>query len=294
MSDPRQVLPGETYLVTRSCAQRAFLLRPSETTNAVYRFMLAVAATRFGIQLHAFCVMSNHAHILLTDPLGNLPRFNQLLNALVARAVNASLGRWENLWDPDSYSAVRLVSSSDVISKAAYVLANPVAAGLVRTGRIWPGVWSDPDRIGAGPEVVKRPEHFFSERSSLGDVAKLELVPPPGFTAQEFRDRVTAEAEEIERDAARRLNGKFAGVARVLKQNPFARPRSLEPRRALNPRVAARDKWKRIEALARVTGFVRDYRAAFAAWRAKEPGVVFPAGTYLMRVLHGVPCEACG
>lgn len=267
-------------------------MRPSETTNGVYRFLLAVAAKRCGIRLHAFCVMSNHVHIVLTDPRDNLPRFNQLLNALVARAVNASLGRWEDFWAPNSYSAVTLVSASDVVAKAAYTLANPVAEGLVRTGRMWPGVWSDPDRVGAGPEEVKRPRHFFSKRSSLGETAELELTPPPGFTAEEFRERVTAAVAELEREAARRLKGKFAGVAHVLKQNPRSRPASIEPRRNLNPRVAAKDKWKRIEALARAVGFVRAYRAALAKWRAKEPGVVFPAGTYLMRVLHGVPCEA--
>jgi hypothetical protein len=66
----------------------------------------------------------------------------------------------------------------------------------------------------------------------------------------------------------------------------------LEPRRALNPRVAARDKWKRIEALAGHVEFVRSYRAALERWRARDPDVVFPAGTYLMRVFCGVRCAA--
>jgi REP element-mobilizing transposase RayT len=291
MSYPRRVLPNKTYLVTRKCAQRTFLLRPSETTNGVLRYLLAVAATRYDIRLHAFCVMSNHLHIVLTDLYGNLPRFNQFLNALVARAVNASLGRWEDFWAPNSYSAVTLVSGSDVVDKVAYTLANPVAVGLVRTGRIWPGVWSAPDRIGAEPEEVKRPDHFFSKKhNSLPGNALLELSPPPGFTAEEFRALVNAALEERERVAARVFNGKFRGVAHVLKQSPFARPASLEPRRGLNPRVAAKDKWKRIEALAGHVEFVRSYRAALERWRAKEPGVVFPAGTYLMRVFYGAPC----
>jgi REP element-mobilizing transposase RayT len=295
MSLPRRVLPQKTYLITRKCAQRTFLLRPSDEANAVFRYVLAVAAERYRIQLHAVCVMSNHTHIVLTDPCANLPRFNQLLNALVARALNASLGRWEDFWNRKSYSAVTLVSPSDIVKEAAYTLANPVAAGLVRTGRMWPGVWSEPDRIGAGSEEVKRPGRFFSAtRSSLPETAKLEFTPPPGFTAEGFRALLSSALQEKEREAAEKYKGKFKGVAHVLKQNPLSRPTSPDPRRGLSPRVAAKDKRKRIEALAELVDFARFYRDALARWRAMERDVVFPAGTYLMRVLHGVRCEAYG
>lgn len=57
MTAPRQVLPGTTYLVTRRCAQRQFFLRPSKTTNDSFLYLLAVAAQRFEIQVHAFCVL---------------------------------------------------------------------------------------------------------------------------------------------------------------------------------------------------------------------------------------------
>ena len=47
---------------------------------------------------------------MLTDPDARLPAFHQFLDALVARAINAALGRWEAFWAPNSYSAVTLVS----------------------------------------------------------------------------------------------------------------------------------------------------------------------------------------
>jgi hypothetical protein len=82
------------------------------------------------------------------------------------------------------------------------------------------------------------------------------------------------------------------GAARVLLQNPSRRPRGDEDRRALNPRVAGIDKWKRIEALSRLVDFLKAYRKALAARRAGIAGVVFPAGTYQLRVAHGVQCAA--
>jgi putative transposase len=73
-----------------------------------------------------------------------------------------------------------------------------------------------------------------------------------------------------------------------------ARPAPGEPRRKLNPRVAGRDKWKRIEALGRLVEFLRAYRAAWNTRRAGQKDVVFPHGTYLLRVLHGVACAGAG
>ena len=81
-------------------------------------------------------------------------------------------------------------------------------------------------------------------------------------------------------------------AAKILAQSPYARPKPGEPRFQLKPRVASRDKWKRIEALARLKTFLREYRQAFIERRAGIATVVFPAGTYLLRVMHGVQCAA--
>lgn len=290
MTAPRQIIPGTTYLVTRRCFQRELLLTPSPIVNSIFAYVLAVAAERYGVLVHAFCVLSNHYHLVVTDPRAKLPAFQQLLGALVARAVNAHLGRWESFWAPSSYSAVALASPVDVLDKAGYVLANPVAAGLVRSASSWPGLWSSPELIG-GTMVLERPEHFFSKRGKLPKVIELELTPPPGFaSADDYREQLEAELARREA-AAQERTIPFLGTGRVLAQNPRSKPRSNAPRRELRPRVAARDKWRRLEWLARLKGFAAEYREALAAWREKKP-CLFPAGTYLMRVVHGAPC-AC-
>jgi putative transposase len=295
MTAPRQVLPGTTYLVTRRCSQRQFLLRPSKTTNELFLFLLAVAAQRYGIAVHAFCVLSNHFHLVVTDPGARLPAFHQFLDALVARAVNALLGRWEAFWAPDSYSAVALASPEDVVDKAAYALANPVAGGLVRSARSWPGLWSAPELLGGEAIVARRPEHFFDPKGVLPQTATLELTAPPGFeSAQAFRERLCAALAAREEKGRVERRGQFLGVARVLAQRPTSKPGDVEPRRTLNPRVAARDKWKRLEVLGRLLDFLRTYRAAWKARCEGAAGVIFPAGTYLLRVLHRVPCGASG
>ena len=296
MTAPRQILEDVTYLVTRRCSERRFFLRPSETLNELVRYVLAVASERFGVAIHAFCVLSNHLHVVATDLKGNLPAFEQYVGSLVARSVNSLHGHWEHFWAPGSYSAVKLLEPSDVLAKIAYVLANPVAAGMVRHGAEWPGLWSAPEEIGAGPVTVKRPAHFFREDGNMPATAKLELVCPDGFESVEaFRSELVTLLTALEDEAARELAAEgrtFLGRQAVLAQKPGAWPMTEEPRRELNPRIAGRDKWKRIEAIGRLKEFLCSYRAAWLEFTRGLRSALFPEGTYWMRIAYGVRCAA--
>jgi hypothetical protein len=126
----------------------------------------------------------------------------------------------------------------------------------------------------------------------------LPLVAPPAFSGSEnFREQVGAELDALEAAARAQASATgrgFLGEARILKVRPTARPEDRERRRGLSPRVACWDKWKRIETLGRLASFVEAYRDALRAWRSGQQGVVFPAGTYLVRVTHQVACAAPG
>lgn len=298
MTAPRQVLPGATYLVTRRCSERRLFLRPSRLTNAIFQYVLAVAAERYGVLVHAFCVMSNHFHLVVTDPGARLPDFHRYLDGLVARAVNATVGHEEGFWGRDSYSAVRLEDPATIFDKVVYVLLNPVTAGLVRRGSEWPGLWSDPGLMDGGVIEAMKPERFFRKKGPMPAVARLTLQRPPGFEQDEtFVERLRERVREEEDEAAARLRregGRFLRVEGVLAQRPWARPATREPLRKLNPRVACRDPVTRIGALARLQEFVRSYREALAAWREGARDALFPEGTWLMRVRHAARCASCG
>ncbi len=296
MTAPRRVVPGASYLVSRRCTQREFLLKPSVLTSLIFKFVLAVAAARYGVLIHSVCVMSNHFHLVLTDPRANLPDFSRLLDGVVAKALNALYGRWENFWAPSSYSAVALVSPEDIVEKVAYTLANPATAGLVEHGREWPGVWSDPRSIGEPGEVIERPGHYFAKDGSMPEREELVFSAPPGFDSVEtFQAQVIARVNELEQAASAEREARRAtvpGPSRILKQKHTDRPDSGEPRRVLNPRVAGKDKWKRIEALGRLVSFLESHRDALLRFCHGERNVVFPRGTYLMRVRFGVACAS--
>jgi REP element-mobilizing transposase RayT len=298
MTAPRQVLRGVTYLVTRRCFQRRFLMRPSRLTNDTLGYILAVAAARYSIRVHAFCALSNHFHLVVTDPKARLPDFQQYLDSLAGRALNAAIGRAESFWDSKRYSAVTLVTPEDVVGKTAYVLANPVTARLVRRSYRWPGLWSNPTSIGGSPLRFQRPRHYFAEDGAMPKAAELQLVAPTCFSdADTFRGLVTAEFEGLESAARAEASASgrgFLGLARILKARPRARPKDREPRGELSPKIACKDKWKRIEALGRLASFLQAYRVALGAWRSGRRDVEFPAGTYMMRVVHRAACADSG
>jgi hypothetical protein len=60
----------------------------------------------------------------------------------------------------------------------------------------------------------------------------------------------------------------------------------------MSPQVAAKNKWARIEALLRNRTFVDKYRAALRGHIDGLANVLFPFGTYWMRKIAKVACEA--
>ena len=283
------------YMVTRRCAHRQFLLKPSTLVNQVFLYCMACAAECSGVQVVAFVVMSNHWHAVVTDPDARLPDFMACLNRLVGKCINASLGRFETLWSSDPYSAVKLETEQDIWDKLLYVLSNPTAAGLVPSLSQWPGAHSDPRGYGSAPIVVRRPEVFFQVDGLMPESVSLELTVPEGLghlSARQFGTRLSKAlaAHQAELVARREAEGcAFLGCEAVLRQSPFDAPASSSDRFELNPRVACRDKWRRIEALCRLKEFLDAYREAWQAFKRGVKDVVFPAGTYWMCRHAGLP-----
>jgi hypothetical protein len=242
--------------------------------------------------------MSNHHHLVVTDPRGALPNFLRELHRLTAKATNASQGHWENLWAAEPCNAVRLTTNEDVEDKIAYVVANPVAAGLVEQPEHWPGV------IGWGEKKVQveRPESYFREEGTCPKKLTLSFERPRSFDAQPVTMR------EWRESVGRRIAGKvsqahqkvfaagrqFLGRAAVLAASFIQRAQGHESRFGVIPTFAAKAWSVRVE-LARVEKYFRkQYREALDQWRQGVRQVLFPAGTWAMAVMHGAAADVRG
>jgi len=297
MTLPRQVVPGRDYMITRRCSERRFFLRPDEDTNNTFVYCLALAAMRAKVQV-TFCVaMSNHHHTGIHDPAGNFPIFTEHFHGLLARCQNAHLGRFENFWSSEPTSVVHLVEPNDILDKMTYAFTNPSAADLVDTVEEWPGVTTFQATVLGGHITATRPRFFFRENGAMPEVVSLPIVRPRGFEdlgqgewASLIKESVRA--KESDHRQRRSANG-IAVVGRhdVLRQKPFDCPSNHPSHFQLSPRVAAKNKWVRLEALRRNRGFIQRYRDAFLGYVAGLADVVFPFGTYWMRKFCRVACE---
>jgi putative transposase len=281
--------------VTRRCAQRLFRLRPCPQTNRIFMYCLAFAMQKTGVLLHAACVLSDHHHLVVTDPRGRLPDFLRELHRLTAKAMNALHGKWENFWSAEPCNVVRLVTDEDVDDKIAYVVANPVAAGLVTHPGAWPGFLAWGERS----FTVRRPASYFSEEGSCPAQMDLLLTKPPIRTrepnsAPGWVDRVTgaiAANVAVAHRALKTAGRAFLGPKSVLSASLDQRATSYEGRRGAIPTFAARASSVRDELRRLESNFRQRYRHALERWRDGARDVSFPFGTWGMKVFHAAVVE---
>lgn len=298
MSRPREVLPGRSYLITRRCTQRLFLMRPDAETNNAFVYCLAVAAQRYDVDVLFTIAMSNHHHTGIFDKHGNYPAFLEYFHKLFAKCQNALRGRWENFWATEQTSVVRLVSAEDLLSKLVYALCNPVEANLVEKALEWPGVSSLRSMMTSRALFASRPDYFFRQNGPMPERVEIHFAQPKEFehlSETEWLTVIQSALKEREKTLKReriRCGQRVLGVAQVLRQNWRSRPKTNEPRRKLKPQIAARNKWRRIEALLENKQFLQAYRAARNAFLTGVKKVLFPAGTYWLRHFADVICEA--
>lgn len=288
MSHPRQVFPGATLVVARRCSEQRFFLLPKRRVNQILAFLLAHYATKHGIELHGFVFMSNHFHLVLTDPRGRLPVFMGEFDAMVTRVLNHALGRRGTLWESGSYNSIILKTQDAVLQQLTYLALNPVEARQVKRPERWRGLISLPADVGTS-RVCRPPAGGLfgqgSDSSSLPESATLTLSVPPLFDIRRparFRSRFSRTLE-MTRAEILAEGGRFAGRDAVLRLDPFSAPRSAKsgPSFGLVPALVhatAEDKtelklWRAL------------MREAFYEWQCgKDP--VFPAGAYLMPVRY--------
>lgn len=94
-----------------------------------YLELLREAKERFGIRIHAYCLMGNHVHLVLEDERNTLSQFMKFVDERYGAHVAESLGRkggvfvrpfWSEPIEEDGY----------LLCAVRYVHANPAAAGI--------------------------------------------------------------------------------------------------------------------------------------------------------------------
>lgn len=127
----RELQPGYCYHLTIRCNNREFRLTRFECRE-VLLFAIKKCQKKYGFQLYALCIMSNHVHYLL-EPVqpDDLPRIMHWLNWYTAMCFNRMLNRTGHFWEKRYHSTG--FSASDqrrALNTLRYIHGNPKAANM--------------------------------------------------------------------------------------------------------------------------------------------------------------------
>ncbi len=136
----RTSLPdGYFHVYCRGVCGRSIFPTPADRTA-----LLALARAcgrRHPITYYAACVMSTHYHLVLEATVSALSAALHWLNGRYARRFNKNYDAFGHVF-ADRFGARALEGEDRVFDTCAYVLQNPVKAGLCERSEDWPWSWS--------------------------------------------------------------------------------------------------------------------------------------------------------
>jgi putative transposase len=132
---PRDQGPGYFHVATRG-NNRMDVFR-TDDDRRIFLVLMRRTARKLGWVVQVWCQMTNHFHLLVSTPHGNLSVGMERLNGVYAKWFNAYHGRKDHLFGRRFWSK-RIETEEQLLATAEYILNNPVRAGLVDNWWEWP------------------------------------------------------------------------------------------------------------------------------------------------------------
>lgn len=135
----RLTIPGYPHhVIQRGNNRQAIFKSPAD-----YQFMLSLLgryAKQYQVQIHAYVLMGNHFHLLLTpDKVDSISLMMQAVGRSYVRQFNHQQSRSGTLWE-GRYKSTLIHAESYLLFCMAYIDLNPVRTGLVANARDY--LWS--------------------------------------------------------------------------------------------------------------------------------------------------------
>jgi putative transposase len=135
---PRYVFPDAgIFHATARGAGRIPIYR-DESDRLLFLGLLADAVEVFEWECYAYCLMTNHYHLVIEAGRDKMSDGFHMLNGIYAQSFNGRHKRWGHLFGDRFWC--RVVAEERLESTCGYVIANPVRAGLCEGISDWP--WS--------------------------------------------------------------------------------------------------------------------------------------------------------
>ena len=129
----RIVVPDVPYHVTQRGNRREDVFF-SDHDRQVYLGLLRRYARQHGLAIKAYCLMSNHYHLLIETPNSNLAKGMRHLNGVYTQRYNRLHKRAGHVFQ-GRYKAILVQKESYLLELARYIVLNPVRARMVRSAK---------------------------------------------------------------------------------------------------------------------------------------------------------------
>ena len=127
---PRIVIPGQPQHVIVRGNNRSEIFR-ADADYGFYLEKLKAACDKHGCQIHAYVLMTNHVHLLITpEAEQSLAKALQMLGRYYVQHYNYSYKRTGTLWE-GRYKATLIDTECYLLTCMRYIELNPVCAGMV-------------------------------------------------------------------------------------------------------------------------------------------------------------------
>lgn len=244
MTRPLRVeLAGGLYHVTSRGDRREDIYLDDEDRLA-WLSLFGRVCQRFNWVCHAYCLMTNHYHIVVETPEGNLSRGMHQLNGVYTQHVNRRHRRVGHVFQ-GRYKAILVEKEAHLLELARYVVLNPVRAGMAAAAGDWP--WSSYQAmIGAAPKPAwlqrdwllgqfgEQPERAVAQ---FIDFVRAGVGLPSVWEA--LRQQIYLGSDEFVLSMQRAIPTKedMAEIPRVQKR-PVAKPLAFYAEQAASSKVA--------------------------------------------------------
>ena len=130
---PRIDIEGGWYhVMNRGIARQATFFEDADRIE--FGRLLGVGHERFGVEVHAYCLMSNHYHLLLHCPDAGLSDYMHHLGSVLTRHVNDRCGRDGPLYR-GRFHSIPVTTDGQLLVTARYIHRNPLDIEGVLTAR---------------------------------------------------------------------------------------------------------------------------------------------------------------
>lgn len=130
MSRPQRIIQENAYyhVMNRGAGRRKIF--NNRIDREIFLKTVEEACHQFCIEIHAYCLMDNHYHLLIKTPWANLSRAMRHINGVYTQRYNRS-NKTDGSLFRGRYKAILVDSDAYLLYLSKYIHLNPLAARIV-------------------------------------------------------------------------------------------------------------------------------------------------------------------